>query len=90
MKCYIVRETTGYPTVIRDGQAVVLSLGDQFTEDELASLTVETYVTYLCTEDNSITTKTADETTPAPAPAAKPAAKTAPAPKAPEEPAAEE
>lgn len=57
MKCYVIRETTGYPTVIHNGQVVKLSLGEQFTEDELASLTCETNVTYLCTEDNSVATK---------------------------------
>jgi len=55
MKCYVIRETTGYPTVIRDGQVIQLGLGDQFTEDELVSLTCEVSVAYMCTDDNAIT-----------------------------------
>jgi len=55
MKCYVIRETTGYPTVIREGQVIQLGLGDQFTEDELVSLTCEVNVTYMCTDDNAIT-----------------------------------
>lgn len=62
MKRYIIRETTGYPTVIRNGQVVQLSLGEEFTEDELDSLTCGTFVTYICKETSQVTTKRAGET----------------------------
>lgn len=80
MKCYVIRETTGYPTIMRNGQRVDLSLGDQFTEDELSSLQCSVAVTYMCTEDNAITTQ--EPSAPVvEAPKAAPAVKTAPAPK---------
>jgi len=91
MKRYIIRETTGYPTVIRNGQVVQLSLGEEFTEDELDSLTCATYVTYICKETSAVATKRPGEETPKAAPvAAKTVAKTEPTPEpASEEPAAE-
>jgi hypothetical protein len=95
MKLYIIRETTGYPTVIRNGQVVQLALGEEFTEDELDSLTCETYVTYICKETSVVATKRAGEQKPAPvvekpAPVVKSAPAPAPKPAAQEEePAAE-
>lgn len=91
MKRYIIRETTGYPTVIRNGQVVQLSLGEEFTEDELDSLTCATYVTYICKETSAVATKRPGEEAPK---SATVKTKAAPAPEptpepAPEEPAAE-
>lgn len=79
MKCYVIRETTGYPTIIRNGQQVNLSLGEQFTEDELPSLQCSVAVTYMCTEDNTITTQEPGAPV-VKAPKAAPAVKTAPTP----------
>ena len=54
MKLYVIRETSGYPTVVRNGQTIQIGLGDQFTEDELATLVSDTPTTYLCLTDNII------------------------------------
>lgn len=72
MKNYVLRETTGYAYITRNGNLYQLSLGETFTEEELATLMCTVPVTYLCTEDNSITTV-------GPAPVVEPV-KAAPAP----------
>lgn len=48
MKLYVIRETSGYPTVVRNGQTIKISIGEQFTEAELASLACDKPTTYLC------------------------------------------
>ena len=72
MKYYIIRETSGYPTIMRNGQQVQIGLGEQFNEDELPSLTCAVAVTYLCIEDSSITTQQPNGTVAAPAPVVAP------------------
>lgn len=69
MKYYILRETTGYPTIIRNGQKVSLALGEQFDEKELATLVCDANVVYLCTTDNTITTRKPGTKAAAPKPA---------------------
>ena len=54
MKLYVIRETSGYNTIIREGQTIQINLGDQFTEAELATLVCDTPTTYLCLTDNII------------------------------------
>jgi hypothetical protein len=58
MKTYIIRETTGYPTIKRGDQTVQVWLGDHITEEELATLQCDTQVVYICNEDSLIETYT--------------------------------
>ena len=54
MKLYVIRETSGYNTIMRNGQTVQIGLGEQFTETELSTLVCDTPTTYLCLTDNII------------------------------------
>lgn len=87
MKYYILRETAGYPTIIRNGQKTLLSLGDQFDEKELATLACDSSVVYLCTSDNSIVARKPGTKATKPAPVVE---ETPPATETPETPPAAE
>jgi hypothetical protein len=56
MKSYIIRETSGYPFITRNGQIVTLGLNDQFTEDELPSLMCDKPTTYISVPEGVIYT----------------------------------
>lgn len=56
MKRYVIRETTGYPKIIRNGQPFEVCLGDEITEDELATLVCDRMVKVICTLDSFIST----------------------------------
>lgn len=54
MKLYVIRETSGHNTIKRNGLTVLIGIGEQFTEDELATLVCDTPTTYLCLTDSII------------------------------------
>ena len=56
MKLYVIKETSGYPFVTRDGQLVQVGVGHQFTEEELPTLTCTEPTTYMSIEDGTIYT----------------------------------
>lgn len=67
MKSYVLRETAGYVYITRNGNPYLLTLGEVFSEDELATIISTSAFTYLCTEDNSITAVDAGAAPAAPA-----------------------
>ena len=56
MKHYVIRETSGYNTIVRNGKTTPIGLGEQFTEAELATLACDTPTTYLCLTTSTVHT----------------------------------